>query len=449
MTLRGVSVLVAGAGLAGLTAARELTGKGADVRVTEARNRVGGRVLTRHDPFHERQHAEAGADLIDESQEEICKLIAQVGLRRTRILPGGFTGIYDTGRHRRVSGHRPWEELAKRLKPEITSYCRSEQRWDSGVAAALAAESVQQWLDRIKAPRDIREVARGMRGFFLADPEDLSLLAFVDQYATDGPPGGEKMFRIKGGNGRLSESIAATLGDRVRLRSILRKVRQTRNAVFATIEANGARTEVRGDYLVCTMPASTLRDVEFDPPMPAEQREAIDRLRYGKATKTNLQFDRPVWRKRGKARAYGTSLPIGAVWDGNEEQRGAPGILTLLAGGNASTGTQEILAAGGPQAIVRQLTWLKLNDVALIASDSVSWEKDEWSRGGYAFFDTRYPPAIRSWLARPFGRVFFAGEHTSIKWQGYMNGAVETGLRAAEEVSAHTRLSSSGDAAPH
>jgi monoamine oxidase len=64
----------------------------------------------------------------------------------------------------------------------------------------------------------------------------------------------------------------------------------------------------------------------------------------------------------------------------------------------------------------------------------LSWEHEQWSRGGYAVFDTRFPPALRYALARPFDRVVFAGEHTSLRWQGYMNGAVETGVRAAEEV---------------
>jgi monoamine oxidase len=188
--------------------------------------------------------------------------------------------------------------------------------------------------------------------------------------------------------------------------------------------------------------------------MPDAQREAIASLKYGAATKTSLQLDRVTWRKRGQPRAFGTPLPIGAVWDGNEDHGTArrsagargrnassrrAGILTLLAGGRASAATRALLADGGPSRILRELTWLDLKDAELIAWDSVTWEKDPWSRGGYACFDTQFTPASRAWLARPFGRIFFAGEHTSLRWQGYMNGAVETGLRAAEEVAAHAR----------
>ena len=86
-----------------------------------------------------------------------------------------------------------------------------------------------------------------------------------------------------------------------------------------------------------------------------------------------------------------------------------------------------MLAAEGPSRIVRELSWLNLKNTELLAWTSLSWEHEPWSRGGYAFFDTQFPPSLRYWLARPFERIFFAGEHTSLRWQGYMNGAVETG----------------------
>jgi monoamine oxidase len=450
--MRGVSVVIAGAGLAGLTAARQLLKQGAMVKVIEARGRVGGRVLTTRKPFRFGQHAETGGDLIDESQTEISRLIAEVGLRRAEILPGGFTArlrgnaasTFASARKastRNVAGKKGWLDIQRRLQPEIRAFCLSEQRWDGGVADSLARESVEQWLNRIRAPKALRDVAVGMRGFFLADPQELSLLALVDQFAEDGVPGGEKMFRILGGNDRLATSLAASVKSALSFETVLRRVRQSSAGITATVESRGRLQDLRGDYLVCALPAPTLREVVFEPGMTQPQREAIATLKYGAATKTALQFDRATWRKRGKPRAFGTALPIGAVWDGNEEQRaGSAGILTLLAGGGASADTRAMLAQGGPSRIVRELNWLDLKNAEMIAWDSVSWETDPWSRGGYASFDTQFAPAARLWLARPFGRVFFAGEHTSLRWQGYMNGAVETGLRAAEEVAAHVRM---------
>jgi monoamine oxidase len=85
--------------------------------------------------------------------------------------------------------------------------------------------------------------------------------------------------------------------------------------------------------------------------------------------------------------------------------------------------------------VVRRIEWLG-KPSTLLASRAIVWDDDPWVRGGYAYFDPGFDPLWRAWLARPAGRIVFAGEHTSIKFQGYMNGAVESGLRAAAEIAA-------------
>jgi monoamine oxidase len=124
------------------------------------------------------------------------------------------------------------------------------------------------------------------------------------------------------------------------------------------------------------------------------------------------------------------------VWDGNEQQRGRTGILSMLAGGGASDASQEMLARDGAQGFVDALDWLGSKRASLVAARHVVWEHDPMARGGYAYFDPAFDPSLRAWLALPCGRLFFAGEHTSVKWQGYMNGAVESGRRAAAEIAA-------------
>ena len=441
--LAGTSVLIAGAGLAGLSAAHDLRALGADVTVIDARDRVGGRTWTIRDGFANGQHAEAGGDMIDEAQEEIRRLCKDVGLGLTRILRGGFGYVRPdaTGRPRVIDSRgrgamRGWDRLSDSLRDWVRPYRLSERRWDSPIATELARRSVAQWLDDTRADHELRATATGLRGFFLADPEELSLLALVDQFSEDDTSWPWNMYRIEGGNDRLAAKLAAPLGHRLKLETELVAVSHRGKQVRCSLAHARITSQLTVDYLVLALPATTLRRVPITPALPAQQHEAIARLKYGRATKTLLQFSRRFWRAPGRPRAFGSPLPFGAVWDGNEDQRGRPGILTLLAGGGASDLTQAITTKDGIAKLAGSLEWLGGAGSELLASRQVSWENDAWARGGYAYFDPGFDPALRSWLARPFGRLFFAGEHTSIRWQGYMNGAVESGRRAAAEIRA-------------
>jgi monoamine oxidase len=436
--LAGTSVIVAGAGLAGLSAARALEKRGAAVTVVEARERVGGRVWTLRDQFAARQHAEAGADLIEDEQEHVLALAKELGLKPVRILRESFGFYGPDARGRRKIHHGPgaMAKIGKLLADDVRDFKLAEERWDSPVATRLGRLSVAQWLDRVKAPAALKAGVRGFRGFFLADPEDLSMLPLVEQFAESGVPGRGSIFRIEGGNDRLATTIVKRLRGAVLLGTVVRRIRRHDERVTVTIEALGKpHTELSADFVVCALPASTARGVFFDPPLPETQRHAIERLRYGCATRVLLQFDRRFWKQPRRPLAVGTDLPTGAVWDGNEQQRGPQGILSFLAGGQASKALQDILHSEGERGVIRQIEWLG-RPARLIASQVVAWDHDPLARGGYAYFDPSFDPMWRAWLARPTGRIVFAGEHTSIKSQGYMNGAIESGLRAAAEISA-------------
>ena len=430
--LRNTTVLVAGGGLAGLAAAHELRKAGASVTVVEARrDRLGGRVWTRRE-FEQGQYAEAGADIIEGSQTELLRLAHELGCEPVRILRGGFS-YYTESRRKIEHGGKAWEKIAAQLADEIRAYKLSEQRWHSGVARMLARRSVAQWIEAL-GDDEIARVAVGLRGFFLADPQDLSLLALVDQFAA-GEPGSERLFRLRGGNDTLVQALAAPLGDRVRLGTAVVAATQGATRVQVRLrERGGALEETTADYVVFAVPATTLRAIAIDPPLPVRQRDAIAALPYGAATRLLLQFDRRFWRAPGRGRAFGTDLAVGAIWEANEEQSGRAGILSFLAGGRASAQLQGILAREGARGIAPHLGWLGAERTAILASQAITWENDPWAQGGYAVFKPSYDPELREWLARPHGRMFFAGEHTSFRFQGYMNGAVESGLRAAREI---------------
>ncbi|HEX5071259.1 MAG TPA: NAD(P)/FAD-dependent oxidoreductase [Vicinamibacterales bacterium] len=436
-------ILIAGAGMAGLSAARELEDRGMRATIIEARDRVGGRVVTLREGFTGRQHAEGGADLIESDQENACQLAKRLRLSLVPILKRGF-GYYGpdrAGRVRRQSAFDGFAPINEALASLVRDYKLAAQRWDGPIAGRLSQRSVSDWVRSICTDRSRGEIEqlisrfRGFRGLFLADPEELSLLALVDFFADDPFGGDSVMQRVVGGNDQLATALAATLDSPIHLRTVLRRVRAGRSGVTVTVDTPTGRTDVRADALICTLPPVPLRRIIFEPGLPRPQQQAIRELHMGPATRLTLQFASRFWRRRRQPSLFASDQPTGAVWDGNEEQHGKTAILSLLAGGSASAELQRLLARGGPQAVVRRLGWLG-RPSKLISARAITWENDPWAGGGYAAFHTGFDPGLREWLARPFGRVLFAGEHTSLDAQGYMEGAVESGQRAAAEISA-------------
>ena len=201
------------------------------------------------------------------------------------------------------------------------------------------------------------------------------------------------------------------------------------------------------EYLVFALPATILRRIPITPALPQQQHDAFVRLKYGRATKTLLQFSRRFWRIPAARAHSDRRCPSAPCGTRNEEQRGSSGHPELH--GRRIGERRDARAVHARRAARRwrdRSTGSASGAPELVAARQIVWDDDPWARGGYAFFDPAFDPALRSWLARPAGRLFFAGEHTSNKWQGYMNGAIESGRRAAAEVAAVHALMPGGTA---
>lgn len=441
-SLKGRRVIVAGAGLAGLVAARDLSARGADVHVVEARKRLGGRVWT--DREFAGDPVELGGEFIDGEHQELRALCKELKLELQPVLKEGFGLALDVnGRVQVFNGMKPlWAELKQTLSRESAALTSAECDWGSTTAQEIGRHSLQSLLLLRSASREVLAMAQGLRGFYLADSDQLNALVGVEQLLAGTDPGDVNVSRIKGGNDRLVDALAKHSRARVTLQSAITKIEQDDREVRVVV-ADGSKkgTLLKGDYLVMTLPPVVARSLEYAPGVPGGLKRAWQSLSIGPATKAHVWFDKPWWRKAGRPRAFGSNLDTGAVWETGSKDA----VLTLLAGGRASQSLRGLLEEGGPQRIVRRLSWLgEPGDARDFRS--VSWELDPFARGGYAAFGTDFKPEWRSELSRAFGRIVFAGDHTSRKWQGYMNGAVESGQRAAREIELMTSLRPSAPA---
>jgi monoamine oxidase len=309
----------------------------------------------------------------------------------------------------------------------------------------IARHSLDALLRARQASDEVRAMAQGLRGFYLADSDQLSALPGVELSMQPNDPGHVTLSRIKGGNDRLIEKLAAKKGLKISLQLEVKRVEHDRRGVsLSLVDRNGKTSAITGEYLVLAVPAPIAAGLEFIPALPSSLRQALKSLTAGPATKAHLLFDRSWWRKPGHPQAWGSNLDTGAIW----EAAGArPGVLTMLAGGRASRAFRDLLEQGGPDRLVRRLSWLgepeEVRDFR-----STTWEMDRFARAGYAAFGADFKPELRSELSRSIGRVAFAGDHTSREWQGYMNGAVESGARAARDIEVMRLMENVSSASP-
>lgn len=424
---------MAGGGLAGLTAARGLIDRGAEVHLIEPRNRLGGRVWTIRDDGFAGMPLEAGGELIDGEHEDIRKLCADLGLQLQRVLREGFGLALDLrGRVQLFKTQKQiWSAFKRTLAKEAEALEAVDCDWHSSAASLIGRHSLDAVLRARQASDEVRAMAQGLRGFYLADSDQLSALPGVELSMQPKDPGHVTLSRIKGGNDRLIDKLAARKGLKVSLQIEVKRVEQDARGVGLSVaDRSGKMAAIKGDYLVIAAPAPIVRDLEFTPALPPPLRQALKALTPGPATKAHLLFDSAWWRKQGHPQAWGSNLDTGAIW----EAAGArPAVLTMLAGGRASKAFRDLLEEGGPQRLVRRLSWIgepeEVRDFR-----STTWEMDRFAGAGYAVFGPRFRPELRSELSRSIGRIAFAGDHTSHEWQGYMNGAVESGYRAARDI---------------
>lgn len=448
-TVNGLSadVIVVGAGFAGLTAARELAKRDVSVRVLEARDRVGGRVLSH--PISGGQVIDVGAQWTGPGQDHIIALGEEMGVESFPTPGAGMKGVdFTDGVRTEHQGDVPdmdpgvlMEVLtAFRTLTQMSEEVPADSPWEAPNARLWDSQTFQTWMDaNVPNPIAKKRVQTAIEAVYAVEPHDLSLL-FMLWYAKTGnsimnlvsTEGGAQANRYDGGAQLVAIRVAEQLGERVHLSHPVRRITQKGEGVVV----EGDDYSARAKRVIVSVPPALAGRIDYEPAMPSMRDQLTQRAPMACVTKVHVLYDDPFWREDGlSGRVVSDEGPVRVSFD-NTPKSGSPGALvTFIEGGDgrrfASATTEErreaVLACFekyfGPKAA---------KPADYIEKD---WPADPWSRGCYgAVLPAGTLVSVGSALREPVGLIHWAGTETATAFPGYMDGAVRSGERAAAEV---------------
>jgi len=439
-------VVVVGAGLAGLAAAGDLLAAGRLVVVVEARDRVGGRTLD--EPIGNGKVVEVGGQWIGPGQDRIAALARSLGVETFPTYAAGDNLYEFDGELSRFAGDTP-----RMSPPALSETARAilkldgmarrvplEAPWEAPEAAAWDSETFWSWLRRNLDTREAREFLElTVSGVWATDPADLSLLHALFYIHSAGglsalvdTEGGAQHYRFVGGPQLVSVGLAERLGDRIALGSPVRRVVQS---------ADGARVVADGGEFVCervilALPPALAGRLVYDPPLPGLRDQMTQRMPQGSVIKCMALYEEPFWRKEGlSGQVISAAGPVRVVYD-NSPPDGEPGVLVGFLEGTDARRLGGVRMEERRRAVIECFARF-FGDRAARPGRYVemAWAEEEYTRGCYAgYFTPGGWTSYGRYLREPVGRIHWAGTETATVWNGYMDGAVESGQRAAREV---------------
>lgn len=444
-------VIVIGAGLAGMSAAYELMQAGHEVTVLEARTRSGGRVWTLRDVFPEGMYAEAGATNVFDNHEWTMKYIKLLGVAIDPMESTGGASIYHIRGKRIVlklgspvdwpfelnadekglSRGALWTKYVVPVLKELGNVEAAD--WPTASLKQYDRMSFTAFLRRQGASPGAVEILKLGLADQLGDGSDaVSALNLLREAAPRAAV--KQAFSIRGGSDAFPKAFAAKLGDRIHYGLPVVKIEHDARSVRVVCLQAGRPLTFASDYLICAIPFAVLRRVEISPVFSSPKQQAVAQLGNTSVVRVFLQTRKRFWLDEGLTGSATTDLPIMTTYDKAHYLPGKRGMLEAYVAGEKARTLAAMTADERLNFTIKQTELLLPNlGKHYEGGASVCWDQEEWTRGAYAWFK---PGQMESWLphiTRPEGRVHFAGDHIS-PWPGWMNGALQSGNRAAREV---------------
>lgn len=444
-------VVVVGAGVSGLTAARRLAQAGRSVLVLEADDRVGGRTLNLS--VGKGVVTEGGGQWVGPGQDRLFALLDELGLKTFKTYVDGKSLLHRKGVRQEFTGSIPalpakaledFGRLAATLE-EMAATVPVDAPWNAKNALEWDATTFGHWLDANAGTEEAKWL------FTLAftviqgeDPHNTSLLmALFHIVGADGiehmisTTGGAQESRVVGGTQRISLEMAEQLGDRVVVGSPVSEIRRRDGDVLV----RSAKADVRCKQVIVAMSPADAERIRFTPPLPARRTSLQRKWHNGTESKLFAVYEKPFWRAEGLNGSAMTDLPFARFVVDNSPPDGSVGILLTFMGtagsGHGHTWSDKVLddprerraafladmvTLFGPQA-AHPLRFLEQD-----------WAHEPWIDGCVSTTPpgllTQYTDALR----KPVGRIHWAGTESATAYQGYIEGAIQAGERAAKEV---------------
>lgn len=370
---RHKKVIVVGAGLAGLACAERLVRLGHQVLVIEARDRPGGRSRTVREPFQTGLHADAGGGRFHDWDARIWRYLRRFRLETEPFFPSSGRMVALLGGMRRDR---------------------------------LRGEPVDEW-----SPRELTHEERWIFGQE-SDANFSKVVAGID---------------------RLSAAMAEPLTSHIRYGSEIVRIEHSAVGVRATALVRGERQSFDAEHLVCAIPFSVLRRIELAPAFSPSKRQIVDTLSYESAMQIFLQYGARPWEKSG-LNGFAVTDTVGEIWHPTYSKAGPRAILVAYAKGDLARSLEAVPHEARVRAAVDAIDIVFPGTRQHMEAAVVTcWGEERWAGGAQAKFGD-IPHATIPAMRAPEGRVHFAGEHLSERSQGWMEGAIESGYYAADEI---------------